>query len=299
MVVGLVSRTGTVRFDHRDLGGLLGAAQHFFVAETFAVILGENEQHERVDAAVRVAEADADVVGVDEGDGGVVVADVQHLNDVVGRPADQEQADDHQHHLGGPPSPHRLLALDAADGSEDVVEGERVKGADDDERDDEAQDGLVERVPVHVLGPVQVHHADLHSLLLHHLGVEHDGDGEEEAAQPHQQVDDDGPLDGPPLRGGVHDRDVPRRQRLAQACEGVFCHVSPDVRVGMSTTRTAVRCGISLASLSLRFHVFLLGPTRLDLCRVWQTSKGLRQSLRATFKCQHFQNYFAISRVAP
>lgn len=199
MVVGLVSRTGTVHFEHRDLGGLLGAAQHVLVAEAFAVILGENEQHERVDAAVRVAETDADVVGVDEGDGRVVVAYVEHLNDVVGRPADEKQADDHQHHLGGPLRPDRLLALDAADRAEDVVQGERVEGADDDERYDEAQDGLVQRVPVHVLGPVQVHHAHLHTVLLHHLGVQHDGDGEEEAAQPHQQVDDDGPLDGSPL----------------------------------------------------------------------------------------------------
>lgn len=214
VVVGLVGHAGTVRFDHRDLGGLLGAAQHPLVAEAFAVILGENEQHERVDAAVRVAEADADVVGVDEGDARVVVAYVEHLDDVVGRPADQEQADDHQHHLGGPPRPHRLLASDAADGAEDVVQGERVEGADDDERDDEAQDGLVERVPVHVLGPVQVHHAHLHAVLLHHLRVQHDGDGEQEAAQPHQQVGDDGPLDGSPLRGRVHDGDVPTRQTV-------------------------------------------------------------------------------------
>lgn len=199
MVVGVVGRTGSLHFDHRDLGGLLGAAQHFLVAEAFAVILGKNEQHEWVDAAVRVAEADADVVGVDEGHGRVVVANVEHLNNVVGRPADQEQADDHQHHLGGPPGPDRLLALDAADGAEDVVQGQRVKGADDDERNDEAQDGLVQRVPVHVLRPVQVHHAHLHAVLLLHLGVQHDGDGEEEAAQPHQQVDDDGPLDGSPL----------------------------------------------------------------------------------------------------
>lgn len=214
MVVGVVGRAGGVHFDHRHLGRLLGAAQHFPVAEALAVILGEDEQHERVDAAVRVAEADADVVGVDEGHGRVVVADVQHLDDVVGRPAEQEQADDHQDHLGGPPRPDRLLALDAADGAEDVVEGERVKGADDDERYDEAQDGLVESVPVHVLGPIQVHHAHLQILLPHHLGVEHDGDGEEEAAQPHQQVDDDGPLDGPPLRGRVHDGYVPKRQEL-------------------------------------------------------------------------------------
>lgn len=168
-------------------------------AQALAVVLGEEEQHERVDATVRVAEADADVVRVDEGDGGPVVAQVDHLDDVVGRPADQEQGDDHQHHFGGPLGPHRLLALDPADGAEHMVEGERIEGADDDERNDEAQDGLVESVPVHVLRPVQENHAHLHVLPADHLGVDHDGHGEKDAAQPHQQVDYDGPLHGPPL----------------------------------------------------------------------------------------------------
>lgn len=80
-----------------------------------------------------------------------------------------------------------------------MVEGKRVEGAYDDERDDEAQDGLVESVPVHVLRPVQIHHAHLQMLPAYDLGVQHDRDSEEEAAQPHQHVDDDGPLDGPLL----------------------------------------------------------------------------------------------------
>lgn len=187
--------------------------QRVSVAKTLAVILGEDEQHERVDAAVGVAEADADVVGVHEGDSGVVVGQVDHLNDMVGRPADQEQGDDHEDHLGGSFSPNGLLALDATDGAEDVVEGERVEGADDDERDDEAQDGLVESVPVHVLRPVQVHHAHLQMLPALNLGIQHDRDSEEEAAQPHQHVDDDGPLDGPLLWGGVDDSYVPGERK--------------------------------------------------------------------------------------
>lgn len=161
-----------------------------------------------------VAEADADVVGVDEGDRWPVVAQVDHLDDVVGRPADQEQSDDHQDHLGGSFCPNGLLPFDPADGAEDVVEGERVEGADDDEGDYEAQDGLVEGVPVHVLRPVQVHHAHLQVLPADHLGVHHDGDGEEEAAQPHQQVDGDGPLHGPPLRARVHNGYVPKNKYL-------------------------------------------------------------------------------------
>lgn len=168
-------------------------------AKTLTVILGENEQHEGVDAAVGVAEADADVIGIDKGNSGGVVGQVEHLNDMVGRPADQEQADDHEDHLSGSFSPHRLFTLDTADGAEHMVEGEGVKGADDDERYDEAQDGLVECVPVHVLRPVQVHHAHLQMLPAHDLSVQHDWDSEEEATQPHQHIDDDGPLDGPLL----------------------------------------------------------------------------------------------------
>lgn len=80
-----------------------------------------------------------------------------------------------------------------------MVESEGVKGADDDERDDEAQDRLVECVPVHVFRPVQSHYTHLKLLPALNCGVYHDWDGEEEAAQPHQHVDDDGPLDGPPL----------------------------------------------------------------------------------------------------
>lgn len=63
--------------------------------KALTVILGKDEQHERVDAAVRVAEADADVVSIDEGNSRGVVAQVDHLNDMVGRPADQEQGDHH------------------------------------------------------------------------------------------------------------------------------------------------------------------------------------------------------------
>lgn len=58
--------------------------QRVLSAQTLTVILGEDEQHERIDAAVRVAEADADVVGIDESDGWLVVAQVDHLDDVVG-----------------------------------------------------------------------------------------------------------------------------------------------------------------------------------------------------------------------
>lgn len=199
MVAGVIGRTGSVHFDHCHLGGVLRAVLCVSIAKVLAIILCKDEQHERVDAAVGVAEADADVVGVDEGEGGVVVGQVEHLYDVVRRPADQEQTDDHQDHLGSSFRPDGLLPLDAADGAEDVVEGERVEGADENQGYDEAQDGLVECVPVHVLRPVQVHHAHLQVLPAHHLDIQHDWDGEEEAAQPHQHVDDDSQGDGPLL----------------------------------------------------------------------------------------------------
>lgn len=63
---------------------MLGAVECAPAAEALAVILGKDEQHERVDAAVGVAEADADVVDVDESNGRRVIAQVDHLDDVVG-----------------------------------------------------------------------------------------------------------------------------------------------------------------------------------------------------------------------
>lgn len=153
-IVGVIRRAGAVRFDHRDLRCVLGAVQRVPATQTLAVVLGKDEQHEGVDAAVGITEANADVVRVDKGDGRGVVAQVDHLDDVVGGPADQKHCDDHEDHLGCPLRPHGLLPLDSPDGAEDVVEGEGVEGADDEERDDEAEDRLVERVPVHVLGPL-------------------------------------------------------------------------------------------------------------------------------------------------
>ena len=50
---------------------MLGAEQRVAPTKALPVVLREDEQHERVDAAVGVAQADADVVGVDEGGGGV------------------------------------------------------------------------------------------------------------------------------------------------------------------------------------------------------------------------------------
>lgn len=159
-----------------------------------------------------VAEADTDVVGIDEGNSRGFVSQVDHLDHVVGWPTDQEHTNDHQDHLGGCFSPNRLFTFDPPNGAEDVVESEWVESADDDERDDEAQDRLVEGVPVHVLRPFQGHYTHLKMLLALDLSIHHDWDGEEDAAQPHQHVDDDGPLDGPLLWGGVDDSNVPKKK---------------------------------------------------------------------------------------
>lgn len=56
---------------------------HVSAAKALAVVLGEDEQHERVDAAVGVAETDTDVVGVDEGNSRGCVSQVDHLDHVV------------------------------------------------------------------------------------------------------------------------------------------------------------------------------------------------------------------------
>lgn len=122
-IVGVIRRAGAVRFDHSDLRCVLGAVQRISAAQAFAVVLGKDEQHERVDAAVGVAEANADVVRVHERDGRGVVAQVYHLDDMVGGPADQKHGDNHEDHLSGSFRPHRLLSLDSPDGPENVIEG--------------------------------------------------------------------------------------------------------------------------------------------------------------------------------
>lgn len=198
VVVGVGGHVGAVCLDHSGLGGILWRAPQLLpVTETLAIVLSEDKQHQRVDAAVGVTQTDTDVVDIDKGVGWPVVAQVNHLDHVIRTPAHQEESNDHHHGLGGALRPDRLFTLDSADGSEDVVKGEGVEGRDDDEREDEAQDGLVESVPVHVLRPIQEHHAYLQVALPHHHGIDHDGHGEQEAADPHQDVDDDGPLDGP------------------------------------------------------------------------------------------------------
>lgn len=102
----------------------MDAARLLLSAEPFPIVLREDEQHQRVDAAVHVAEADGDVVGVDEHGGGLDDAQVHHLDDVEGRPAQEEDPDDHHHRFGGPPGRGGLLALHAAHRAEHVEEGE-------------------------------------------------------------------------------------------------------------------------------------------------------------------------------
>lgn len=172
-----------VRTDARSAVGFHGGLGHgdlrtqlFASAQAIAIVLGEDEQHEGVDAAVRVTQADADVVRVDECAGGLPDAEVDDLDDVVGRPADKEQGDNHQNRLGGAFGPYGLLALDTLDGAKHVVQRERVECADDDEGNDETQGGLVKRVPVHITRPIQVDHAHGHVLFGHHFGVYHDWD---------------------------------------------------------------------------------------------------------------------------
>lgn len=136
-------------------------------------------------------------------------AEVDHLDDVVGRPADQEQGDHHQNGLSGPFGPHRLLAFDPPDGAEHVVQRESVKCTYYNQGDNETQHGLVESVPVHILWPIQVHYTHVHVLFGEDFSVYHDWDAQKEAAHPHQNVDDDGPLNGSLLRCRMYNCNVP------------------------------------------------------------------------------------------
>lgn len=186
-------------------------------AQTLTVVLCKDQQHERVDAAVWVAQADADVVGIDKGWCRLLDTQVDHLDHMVRCPAQQEECYNHQNHLGGSPGPQRLLALYPAHRLEYVVQGQRVEGTDDDEGHQETQRRLVQGVPVHVLGTIEVYHAHTWVILGNYLGIDHDRDSEEETAEPHQQVDDDGPLDGSVLWHGMDDGNVPleNEQRMS------------------------------------------------------------------------------------
>lgn len=162
---------------HRGFGSV--AAVLPMVAQTLSVVLGKDEQHERVDAAVGVAQADTDVISVHEGGRGVLYAQINDLNHVIWRPAQQEECDDHQDHLGGTLGPQRLFTLDPAHRAEHMVEGQGVEGADDEKGHQEAHYGLVQRVPVHVLRAIQVYHAHTHVLLGDDFGVDHHRYGEQ------------------------------------------------------------------------------------------------------------------------
>ncbi len=132
---------------------------------------------------------------------------------MIGRPADQEQGDHHHNCLSGPFGPHWLLAFDPPDGAEHVVQSESVKCAYYNEGDDETQHGLVERVPVHILRPIQVNQTYVHVLFGDDCGVYYDRNAQKEAAHPHQNVNDDGPLNGPLFRCRMYNCDVPEQKK--------------------------------------------------------------------------------------
>lgn len=79
-----------------------------------------------------------------------------------------------------------LFSLDPVHRLEYMVQGQRVEGADDNEGHKETQGRLVQGVPVHVLGTIKVYHADTRVLLGDYLCIDHDWDGEEKTAEPHQ-----------------------------------------------------------------------------------------------------------------
>lgn len=141
-------------------------------------------------------------------------AEVDHLDNVVGRPADQEQGNHHQNCLSGPFGPHRLLAFDPPDGTEHVVQSESVKCTYYYQGDNETQHGLVECVPVHILWPIQVNHTHVHVLFRDDFCVYHDWNAQKKAAHPHHNVDDDGPLNGSLFRRRMYNCNVPGEKTL-------------------------------------------------------------------------------------
>lgn len=137
---------------------VLGHVASCFASTTqaLAVVLCKDQQHERVDAAVRVAQANAYVVGVDKGRRGILDPQVDNLDHMIWCPAQQKKRYNHQNHLGGSLGPQRLLALDPAHRLEYMVQGQRVESDDDDEGHKETQRRLVQGVPVHVMGTIKI-----------------------------------------------------------------------------------------------------------------------------------------------
>ncbi|TNN44851.1 hypothetical protein EYF80_044940 [Liparis tanakae] len=151
--------------------------------------LAQDDVDERVDAAVGVAQADGDVVGVQEGEAGPLHPEVGQLQDVVRGPAEEEgQADGHRH-AGHLPRAHPLPAPgQRSDRGRHVLENLEEDPADDHPRQSEGQEELVEGEPVGVGGRVGQQEGAAHGAVLqtHESRVHPDRRDGDQGEHPHQ-----------------------------------------------------------------------------------------------------------------
>lgn len=154
--------------------------------------LTEDDVEERVDAAVSVAHADGDVVGVGESQAWALDPEVDELEDVIRSPADEKrQADGHGHpgHFPGahPQTPRGQRGHAVGHVLEDLEEHH----TDDGQRDGKRKEKLVKREPVNVAGKIrQKESAGNQSICEgHQVHVHQHGDDGEHGQNPHQPND--------------------------------------------------------------------------------------------------------------
>lgn len=159
----------------------------------------QDDVEEGVNAAVGIAQANSDVVGVDEGPAGALHPQVDQLNGAIGGPAEEEsQADSHCHagHFLGP-HPQAAWGQRGHAGGHVLADLEEHH-TDDAQGQGKGQDKLVEGEPVDVDSWVGEQEGTAHQAVLqgHEAGVHPHRDIGEQGQPPHE--DDDGGGDARP-----------------------------------------------------------------------------------------------------
>lgn len=149
----------------------------------------QDDVEEWIDAAVGVAQTDGHIVGAEKGKAGLLYAQVGQLQDIVGRPAQEEgQADGHSHagHFAGADTQAALGQR--RHGGRHAPKDLEEHHADDNQWQGEGQDELVQRVPVGVSGRVGQKQGAAHRAVPegHEARVHPDGSDGQQGQDPHQ-----------------------------------------------------------------------------------------------------------------
>lgn len=188
--------------------------------------LAEGDVEEGVEAAVGVAQANGKVVGIKEGHGWGVDAQVNELQDVEGSPANKKGGTDGDCHSGDLLGTHPETPLGQRHhGGGHVLEDLEIDHADDDQGHSKGQHELVEGEPVDVGLWVGEQESTAHGPVLqgHEACVHPHGNDGQEGQEPHQADDESSDTRRPDVGGleGVHGGQVT-----------VQCHHCEDVGAG-------------------------------------------------------------------